>query len=299
MPASFRWSVLLLLAACGGPATPPVAPVALTLPDSTLLLDAATGAPAAPAELLRRLNTADLVLLGEVHDNAVQHALRGALLTALAARHPAVVFEQFAETTEPIPPPAPGEDEEAWLDAHGFDRKSWEWPLHRPVVDAAIAHARSLWGSGLSRESLRAVVRGGDSAAPATLQPILAQTPLDSIARAGIDSELVEGHCHKLPESMIPGMRAAQLVRDASMTQALLQASASGPAWLIAGNGHVRSDMGVPRMLRIAAPRARLLTVGFLEREENGDLPTASERRVYDLVFITPRAEREDPCAGL
>ena len=36
-------------------------------------------------KLLRRIGAADLVLLGEVHDNAVDHALRGALLTAFAA----------------------------------------------------------------------------------------------------------------------------------------------------------------------------------------------------------------------
>lgn len=297
MRNSLRWPALLLAASLG--AAPGAAQATLVLPDSSLLLDAASGAPVPVGELLRRAGAADFVLLGEVHDNGIQHRFRGALLTALAGRHPAVVFEQFAESSEPIPPPAAGEDEEAWLDAHGFDRKSWQWPLHRPVVDAAIAHGRSLWGSGLSRESLRAVVRGGDSAAPAALQPLMARAPLDSIARAGIDSELVEGHCHKLPESMIPGMRTAQVVRDAAMTQALLQAGATGPAWLIAGDGHVRVDMGVPRMLRATAPKARVFTVGFLEREENGDLPAASERRVYDLVVITPRAQRDDPCAGL
>jgi len=299
MPSPLRLSLLLLLAACGGSSTPSVAPVSLALPDSTVLLDATTGAPASTAELLRRLGAADFVLLGEVHDNAGQHQFRGALLTAMASRHPAVVFEQFAETSAPIPLPTLGQSEESWLDSNGFDRKSWRWPLHQPVVDAAIAHGRSLWGSGLSREALRAVVHNGDASAPAQLQPLLARTPLDSIARAGIDSELVEGHCHKLPESMIPGMRAAQVVRDASMTQALLQASATGPAWLIAGDGHVRKDMGVPRLLRVAAPAKKVLSVGFLEREENGDLPSVSERQVYDLVIVTPRAEREDPCAGL
>jgi len=29
----------------------------------------------------------------------------------------------------------------------------WRWPLHQPVVAAAITHARSLWGSGVSREN--------------------------------------------------------------------------------------------------------------------------------------------------
>jgi uncharacterized iron-regulated protein len=299
MRTLFRSMPLLLLAACGGHSGPAVTPAAFALPDSTYIVDAATGAPVAPAELQRRAATANLVLLGEVHDNAVQHALRGALLTSLAAHHPAVVFEQFAETEAPIPPPAAGGDLNAWLDSHGFDRKNWSWPLHQPIVEAALAHGRSLWGSGVSREALRAVVRGGEAAAPSHLRPLIEQAPLDSAARAAIDFELMEGHCGKLPVTMIPGMRGAQVVRDAAMTHAMLLAGANGPVWLIAGNGHVRRDVGVPRMLHVAAPAQRTLVVGLLERGEDGAAPTAAERSVYDLVIVTPRAAREDPCASL
>jgi uncharacterized iron-regulated protein len=273
--------------------------VVFALPDSAAVLDPATGAPIGASELLGRLAGADLVLLGELHDNAVHHKLRGALITALAPRHPALVFEQFAETSEPIPPPAAGEDLEGWLDGHGFDRKSWNWPLHEPVVEAALEHGRSLWGSGLSREVLRSVVREGESAAPEHLRPLLQQAPLDSATRAVIDHELIEGHCGKLPATMIPGMRAAQEVRDAVMALALIQASASGPAWLIAGNGHVRRDIGVPRLLRAVAPAASVIAVGLLEREEDGTAPGQDARQEYDLVIVTSRAARTDPCATL
>lgn len=299
MPSLTRFAPLLLLVACGGSSSPSVSPVAFRLPDSTSLVDARSGAPLPSSELIRRASTADLVLLGEVHDNPVQHELRGALLTALGTRRPAVVFEQFPETSEPIAPPASAEGEEGWLDQHGFDRKGWKWPLHKPVVDAALAHGREVWGSGVSRDALRAVVRGGESAAPAHLRALITQVPLDSMARVAIDSELVEGHCGKLPSTMIPGMRAAQEIRDAAMTHALVRAGAAGPAWLIAGNGHVRRDIGVPRMLRVVSPARTLLVVGLLERTEDGADPAAADRAVYDLVIVTPRAEREDPCAGL
>ncbi|HWA15608.1 MAG TPA: ChaN family lipoprotein, partial [Gemmatimonadales bacterium] len=188
---------------------------------------------------------------------------------------------------------------EPWLDEHGFDRKAWRWPVHQPVVDAAISSGRSLWGSGLSRDELRAVVRGGESAAPASLQQLLNAAPLDSAGRASIDQELVEGHCGKLPAAMIPGMRAAQTTRDAAMTHAMMLASPGGPVWLIAGNGHVRRDQGVPRLLAKAAPGKKILVVGLVEREADGSAPSAESRKPYDLVLITPRAEREDPCAGL
>jgi uncharacterized iron-regulated protein len=300
---AFRLAPLLpLVVACAGRLQPAAAPVTFALPDSTFALDGPTGAPVTASELLRRIDAADIVLLGEQHDNPVHHALRGALITALAAQRPAVVFEQFADRDTPIPPPAPGESEEAWLDSSGFDREGWKWPLHRPVVDAAIAHARSVWGANLSRQELGPVVREGESAVREPIRRLMDEAPLDSAGIAATDAELKAAHCGQLPQSLIAGMRTAQVARDAAMARALLLAGAARgqrPEWLMAGNGHVRRDLGVPRILRQAAPRARVLAVGLLEREANGDLPAADERRQYDLVIVTPRAEREDPCKGM
>jgi hypothetical protein len=121
---------------------------------------------------------------------------------------------------------------------------------------------------------------------------------MDSSARAALDRELIAGHCGQLAESMVPGMRAAQTVRDAAMTHALTSASAAGPAWLIAGNGHVRRDFAVPRLLRVTAPNRSVLSIGFLERTQSGDAPDEAARAVYDLVVVTPRIARPDPCAG-
>jgi uncharacterized iron-regulated protein len=297
-----RFAPLLLAAACGGGPPAVVTPMPFTMPDSTFVLDGPTGAPVTTGELLRRVGAADVVLLGEQHDNPVHHALRGALITAFAAQRPAVVFEQFADRDSPIPPPAPDQSVEAWLDASGFDRQGWQWPMHEPVVDAAVAHARSLWGSNLSRAMLGPVVREGESAVPAPIRTLMDQAPLDSAAIVATDSELQVSHCGQLPQSLIAGMRTAQAARDAAMARALLLAGAGSgqrPEWLMAGNGHVRRDLGVPRILRQAVPRARVLAVGLLEREENGDLPLAADRRQYDLVIVTPRAQREDPCKGM
>jgi uncharacterized iron-regulated protein len=268
------------------------------LPDSVTILEPANGGTLSPGALLDRIGRSDFVLLGELHDNAVHHRVRGALISSTGSK-PAVVFEQFAASPMPIPLPAPGESREAWLDAHGFDRTGWRWPLHQPVVDAAIANARSIWGSGVSREDLRSVIRNGATAAPEELRRLMTAAPLNDAARAALDSDLVAGHCGQLPVTMIPGMRTAQEVRDAAMTQALLAASAGGPAWLIAGNGHVRSDIAVPRLLRAAAPGRRILVVGLLERNPDGTPPDRADQERYDLVIVTPRTERTDPCATL
>lgn len=289
--------LLVLLAACGV-STSSSGPSPLVLPATVAIMEARGGASLQASELLSRMAEADFVLLGELHDNPVHHEVRGSLIRAAPAR-PAVVFEQFQASAGPVPLPGADQTREAWLDANGFDRNGWRWPLHQPVVEAALANARSIWGSGIGREQLRAVVRGGDAAAPEELRRLMEAAPLSAPARAAIDSDLVEGHCGQLPEAMIPGMRSAQVIRDASMTRALLSAADGGSAWLIAGNGHVRADVAVPRLLGVAAPGKRLLVVGLLEREKDGSAPRGAERGRYDVVIITPRTERGDPCASL
>ncbi|MBK8003644.1 MAG: ChaN family lipoprotein [Gemmatimonadetes bacterium] len=284
------------LAACSSTAAQGPAPAAFQLTDSTVIVDSRTGAPLPAAELLRRAQAADYVLLGEYHDNARDHEVRGRLLRALAARKPGVVFEQFTWNDSTMARPAAVDT--TWLDAHGFDRKGWRWPLHEPVVDAAVAVGRELRGSGVKREVLRAVVRNGIATAPAPLADLVTRYPLDSVQRKTIDDELLASHCGQLPLTMVPGMRAMQELRDAAMTNALLSAGATGPAWLIAGNGHVRRDIGVPRMLSKAAAGKQLLVVGLLERDSTGAMPSAEERQLYDVVLVTPRAPREDPCAS-
>jgi len=289
-------SLTALLAGCGGggggATTDP-------LPSTVALYDGSSRAPLDSRVLLDRARSADFVLLGEVHDNPVHHETRARILTALAELHPAVVFEQFRAADGPIPAPPSGNPDDAWLDQYGFDRAGWRWPLHRPVVVAAIAHGRSIWGSNLSRESLVGAVRNGESALPDALRKVMAQAPLDAAAQALMDQELIDGHCGQLPASMVGGMRTAQVARDASMASVMMTASASGPAWLIAGNGHVRGDVSVPRILRVIAPGKTVLAVGLLESPTAGGLPPDDAWTGYDLVLVTPRVDRPDPCASL
>ena len=208
------------------------------------------------------------------------------------------MFEQFAESDGPVAKPAAGDSLEPWLDRSGLDRAGWKWPLHQPVVAAAISSGGSLWGGGVSRETLRPVVRTGESAAPAHLRALLERAPLDSAARAALDQELIAGHCGRLPDNMVVGMRAAQTVRDAAMARALGRARETGSAWLIAGNGHVRRDFAVPRLLRALAPGAAILSVGLVERPQRGGMPDRAARSMFDLVVVTPRMARADPCAS-
>jgi uncharacterized iron-regulated protein len=70
-----------------------------------------------------------------------------------------------------------------------------------------------------------------------------------------------------------------------------VRAHADGGVVLLAGNGHVRRDLGVPRWLSPEL-QARTFVVGYLE--EGSGQPTGA----FDAVVTTTPAEREDPCAA-
>jgi uncharacterized iron-regulated protein len=62
---------------------------------------------------------------------------------------------------------------------------------------------------------------------------------------------------------------------------------------LLAGNGHVRTDIGAPRWLK---PEVRAVSqaVGWLE-EGSAD----ARSRAFDAVRVTPAQPRPDPCEGM
>lgn len=252
-------------------------------------LAACAGAPRAAS------GSARFVLLGEVHDNAEHHRQRAARLRALLAdgRPTVVVFEPLAAGRGAAL--AAAREAEAVADAGALDRRAWGWPLHKPLVEAALAGGARIAGGGLEPALARAVVREGEAAVPPALRALLAaDTAWGTAQQHALEASLDEGHCGALPARLLPGMALAQRTRDAAMAQALLAAPAGARAVLIAGNGHVRRDLGVPRLLRAAGVAASEIEVwGYLEAGE------AAAPSAFDRVVTAPPAQREDPCKGL
>lgn len=241
------------------------------------------------------------LLLGEVHDNTEQHRQRAELLRELLTdgRPTAVVFEQIPRDRSAAIAAqrarAP-QDAEALIDAAGFDREGWRWPLHRPLIEVALA-APNAWllGGNLSREQLRPLMRGGEAAWPPDLLTLIRRTPWSELQQTAMLRAIDEGHCGLLPAAMQGPMVQAQRARDAAMAEVMLAARAAGAerVVLIAGNGHVDRELGVPRYLEGAgvAP-SDIRAVGYLERGQE-------ERGHFDQRVLTAPAEREDPCKTL
>lgn len=244
------------------------------------------------ARLLNRpTNAPALILLGEVHDNAHQHALRLQAFEALLATgaRPALLMEQFDRERQ-------GEidnlraqggntrvDAQRMIDTAVAPGARWQWDHYRPFIRLALEHGLPIVAANVSRADARMVAAQGlaalgfDAAVP------------DDIARAQTEL-IVASHCGMVDAAQGRRMAAAQVARDQFMAR-MLERHLERGAVLLAGNGHVRSDIGVPRWLGPAA-RSRAVAIGLLEA---GDTSHAA----FDHALTTPRQPREDPCDAM
>ena len=257
---------------------------------------------AGPAQATTPDLRAPLLLLGEVHDNAALHALRLQALTRLVAggARPALLMEQFDRERQAdidrelqrAPDMAPGDAEfnatvEALVKLGSTAGGGWQWDLYRPVLKLALQYRLPIVAANVSRAEARRVIQLG--LGPTGYQP---EVPAD--INAAQASEIEASHCGQVDAGMAARLADAQIARDQFMARQL-KAFAERGAVLLAGNGHVRSDIGVPRWLSPGL-RARSHVVGYLETGELLGQPGAVP--FDETIFAAPQP-RPDPCAGM
>jgi uncharacterized iron-regulated protein len=189
-----------------------------------------------------------------------------------------------------------------------WERSGWPAaPLFYPLFDAALRGRMRLYPGDAPRGRVRAIAQGDHSAlGQGDAARLAAAAALPGPLVGALEAELAASHCGALPASALPAMSLAQRYRDAHLADAVLAAAErEGAAILLAGNGHVRTDRGVPWYLRRRAPgrevRAVLLlevapdkvdAAAYLPRDLGG-------RPAADYVLFTPRQDRPDPCESL
>lgn len=255
------------------------------------------------------LRRTDLIFLGELHDNPEHHQHRARLLVDLNRTNLHVVFEQLPSQASFLIP-GKGSNLLGHLRTKGFNDKAWQWPLHEPLFSAAQRLGIWVTGGNLAPSQGRRFYSDGLNAVPRNIKLILDKAPLSAIALAELDTALIEGHCGHLPERLLPVMRLVQQSTDISM---VLSAVASLPAVVIAGNGHVQKNFGMPHYVSYLRPASNVASVGFLESPLVEAYitdtqavalaaippPALREQQAFDFVWMTSKIDREDPCKAL
>ncbi|HEX7984012.1 MAG TPA: ChaN family lipoprotein [Duganella sp.] len=250
------------------------------------------GAPPEPVAAMPAGPNPQVLLLGEVHDNAQGHRLRYDLLRQRVEGgwRPAIVMEQFDREDQDLLNKA----QKGCLDAQCVIRvvngARWDWQLYYPLIQLALDYHLPLVAGNLSRADASRVVRDGVTATfdPQSVRDYRLDQPLPADVRAGQRREIAAGHCDMTPEMMIDGMVNAQVARDIWMAK-IVRDQLPRDVVLIAGNGHVRKDIGVARWLNQITPILTVRSEGFVE---GGD----SAGR-YDVVHQLKPPQRDDPCA--
>ncbi len=241
-----------------------------------------------PRDHLPSLSLADVVIVGEVHDNPAHHENQTTILFGVQPR--VIVFEML--TPEQAARPYDRFDMKAMAATVGWKAAGWpDFTMYYPLF-VIVPNARIV-GAGMGDAAIQiAVVQGAGVAFGAHAARYGLDKPLAEADQAQREAEQYLAHCGALPKELLPGMVAAQRLRDAALARATVQAveATGGPVVVIAGNGHARNDRGVPAVLRLVAPDLQVLSVGQLEAR--------AEDAPFDLWVVSDAPERQDPCTA-
>jgi uncharacterized iron-regulated protein len=262
----------------------------------------ADGTRVSEAALVADAAAAEFVLIGERHDNPEHHRLQARLVAALEARSQrprALAFEMIPawRQLEVVEYLAAGGDAAGLGDAIAWDDSDWpEWGWYEPIAEAALAGDAQIVAADLGVAEKRAAFAQGAQAFRSTfVQRTGLGEPWPPPMMIALQDELRAAHCDQVSGRTVVGMMRVQRARDAMMADRLAATAGRGGGVLIAGNGHVRKDRGVPWYLARLRPGARSVSVGLVEVQDHviepaTDLP-------YDYVWFTPRVDDgSEPC---
>jgi uncharacterized iron-regulated protein len=264
------------------------------------------------ATLLARTNKADVVLLGEIHDNPLQHELQQKLLktridaTVRPALMPALMMEQLdAESQPALDQALAGSNRDEVLNSVTSLIKFSDWQAYQPFLAIAVDNKLPVIAANTPNRKLQPVIWSGYAAYDAGELKRLAVEQVWSESRQNyLETHMGGAHCGKLRDELRGGLARSQRLRDALMVDSAVSSIDRGVVAIV-GSSHARRDIGLPLYFAARAPSARLLSLAFIEVSPGVTDPgkyeadSATGEVPYDVVWFTPRVDRIDPCANL
>ncbi len=260
-------------------------------------------------EFLSYSGNASYLLLGEKHDNPDHHTLQLYILNYFLEREKIsnvslemmksedqarLNFLQRSSSQNSINTNLASLNVE--LD---WEDEGWSWEFYGPLIQAALQGGVPLSAGNLTTETMQQVY-GNPNILDGALQ-------FENHIVDKLNQDIDESHCGLLPESQFPSMVRVQRARDISLASSLHFPSAEKLSVLIAGNYHIRQDLGVPNYLMGQNPqleRQQIVAISFMEVSEGSNDPSEylqqfSDVAAFDFIWFTPAVSNEDYCASL
>lgn len=238
------------------------------------------------------LGAADVVIVGEVHDNPIHHANQAAIAHAI---YPAAVVFEMLTAEQAEAGQAADWSVLSELDAALGWTKGGGWPSFQMYFQIFNAAPQAkIYGAAVPRDQIRAAIEDGTAGHFDAAELYGLNTSLSAEQKAAREALQATAHCDALPAEMLPKMVDAQRLRDANFARTTLQAleETGGPVLVITGNGHARTDWGVPSYIDLVAPDTDLISVGQLTQ---GEISPPYDRWIMTGSFD---AGKGDPCAA-
>ena len=274
---------------------------------------AATTTPALdddPTVVARRIaaraRLAQVVYVGESHDNPHHHLDQSRVLEAMLAggARPTLAFEMLDQGQQAAVDGAMGGSASPAALATLLEWHERGWPafeMYWPLFDLARRDGLPIVALDLDRSSVRRIAKAGLGVLPADeLRLLASRLAPDARREQGIARDIEAAHCGLLPAGAVPGMVDAWHARNVAMARRILQALERAPqVVVIAGRGH-QAPGGLADQVEALRPGTRQLIVDFVEagRGET-DQVVPDTRTVWRIVWPRPPVERPDPCAPL
>ncbi len=243
----------------------------------------------APAVSAQDFSKADIVFLGEIHDNPAHHLEQARLIEVLQPA--AVVFEMLTSEQVAAVPDWHGVGQVELAEAFGWAESGWpDFSMYYPIFEAA--GDAIVFGAAVPREAARDAMAKGVADAFGLQADLFGLTEaLPPEQQAEREALQMAAHCDALPEDMLPTMVEIQRLRDATLAKVALDAlrQTGGPVAVITGNGHARKDWGAPALVALADPNVSFVSIG---QAETGHTPDGG----FDMLLSSDPVSRPDPC---
>lgn len=261
--------------------------------------------------LVNRALESEYLLLGERHDNLVHHQHQTWLVQQLAKTplQVSVAFEMIDNYQGELLAKQKITSADQLIALLNHSKTNWDYERnYKSLFAEVLAAGYKIDMANLNKKRLMHTVKQGEDKLPAAYKRMLDKAPLSTEQFNALQQEINQSHCNMLDDKSSRKLVLGQRMRDAIMAHSLLRSRAPVKV-LIAGNGHVRNDRGVPLYLRsnldTQGKQARILSIGLLEVETGETDPLAyaelwgNNTLPLDIVWFTPQVKRDDPCVKL
>ncbi len=272
-------------------------------------------------DLIKKMLNADIIYLGENHDNADHHQNQLRIIKDLVnkGKKPRLGFEffsvdqtgylmSFVSNKNVRHSMKPNQQKEDQLRTNlGWQQKSdMDWKFYFQFLDLASKNGLTVFGADLPKGIINRVTSNNIDQLTAVEKDFLKPSGFkDNRYRDLMFNKFKNAHCGYANQKMMEKMYRAWLARNDAMAHSIVEMikeNSREPVVMILGKGHVEHNMAIFERVQTSIPTIKQFNLGFIEIHVEPSKLTeyfSIEKPflpAHEFVWFTQRASYEDPC---